>query len=75
MDATWIKPVKYIEKDEQCNKITYAGFRPSAATSQPYGPGKRGIGKMPGKHNAAVRDRIQKRLAEIEAGVHADRKP
>ena len=61
--------MKYVEEYEKYDEIEHASFRSSAAASQPSCPRKRGIGKMPGKHNAAVRDRIQKRLAEIEAGT------
>ena len=67
--------MKYVEEYEKYDEVEHTSFRPSAAASQPGWPRKRGIGKMPGKDNATVRDRIQKRLAEIEAGMHANRKP
>jgi len=67
--------MKYVEEYEKYDKVEHTSFRSSAAASQPGWPGQRSVGKMPGKHNAAVRDRIQERLAEIEAGMHAHRKP
>jgi len=67
--------MKYVEEHEKYDEVEHTSFRASAAASQPGWPGKRGTRKMPGKQNAAIRDRIQKRLAEIEAGMHAHRKP
>ena len=67
--------MKDVKKDDEHDEIAEAGFRPGIAAGKPSRSRKRGIRKMPLKNHAAVWNGIEKCLAEIEAGVHAHRKP
>src|SRR6202011_1315399 len=64
-----------VKKEKKRDEIENAAFRPGAAASDPGGPRQRRIRKMPRENHATIRNGIQKGLAKIEAGVHANCEP
>src|SRR6266852_5887383 len=67
--------VHCVKKEKKQDEIEDAAFWPRRAASDPTGPGERRAGKMAGENHAAVWNGIEKRLAEIETGVHAHGEP